>query len=175
MCTFAITLLLKSGAYKINCNNLIRSSRQLYYDSTWDFILQLQRKITKANINNFIAMTSSMHVINVLLDIGFASEVQHALAHRRGEATVRWPAPQTLKMKKSKAKPSSFRKSKAGFPQIFGIRPGFQFSVLWALPIKLICDVTQLCRNFGPPRKLSAYAICSMYQFFKGNGFKNCW
>ena len=92
MCTFVITLLLKSGAYKINCNNLIRSSRQLYYDSTWDFILQLQRKITKANINNFIAMPSSMHAINVLLDIGFASEVQHALAHRRREATVRWPA-----------------------------------------------------------------------------------
>ena len=44
----------------------------------------------------------------------------------RGEATVPWPSPQTLKMKNCKAKPSSFSKSKAGFLRVFGVRPGFR-------------------------------------------------
>ena len=44
----------------------------------------------------------------------------------RGEATVPCPAPQTLKIKNCKAKPSSFSKSKTGFLRIFGVYPGFR-------------------------------------------------
>jgi len=36
-----------------------------------------------------------------------------------------------------------------------------------ARPIKLICDVTRLWRNFAPPRKFSAYATVDWYYVLK--------
>ena len=43
----------------------------------------------------------------------------------RGDATVPWSPPQTLKIKKCKAKPSSSSERKTGFSRVFGIRPRF--------------------------------------------------
>ena len=85
-----------------------------------------------------------------------------------------WPLPQTLKMKKCKEKPSSFSKSKTGFSRVLGVCPGFRFSVPSALPIKLICDVTQLRQNFGaPPLEISCARHCLKLTIIKARDVAN--
>jgi len=84
---------------------------------------------------------------------------------RRGEATVPWPPPQTLKIKNVKTVLSKtcFQNAQKCifFGEILQNFPGghaCRMDVSSALPLKLICDVTRLWQNLYPPRKFSAYA-----------------
>jgi len=85
---------------------------------------------------------------------------------RRGEATVPWPPPQTLKIKNVKtvlSKTCFQNAQKCVFLGVIlqnfpgGMRPDLpRIVVPSALPLKLICDVTRLWRNLALPRKFSA-------------------
>jgi len=87
---------------------------------------------------------------------------------RRGEATVPWPPPQTLKIKKCKTTLSKTCFQNAQRCVFLGVIlqnfPGGmppdppRMVVSSALPLKLICDVTRLWWNLAPSRKFSAYA-----------------
>ena len=87
---------------------------------------------------------------------------------RRGEATVPWSPPQTLKIKNVKTTLSKTCFQNAQKCVCLGVIlqnfPGGtppdppRMVVSSALPLKLICDVTRLWRNLPPPQKFSSYA-----------------